>query len=106
KPLKKSPPLNPCKLSFCPIFREYRKPYSASKKIHSSFGVKFYRTKPLNKKRHENNLSYLLYLNRSEERRVGKECRIRWSTEDKKKNTKKGGRSEQENHKKENSERG
>src|SRR5699024_9201095 len=62
KPLKKSPPLNPCKLSFCPIFREYRKPYSASKKIYSSFGVKFYRTKPLNKKRHENNLSYLLYL--------------------------------------------
>src|SRR5699024_5307366 len=59
---KKSPPLNPCKLSFCPIFREYRKPYSASKKIYSSFGVKFYRTKPLNKKRHENNLSYLLYL--------------------------------------------
>src|SRR5699024_12734505 len=57
-----SPPLNPCKLSFCPIFREYRKPYSASKKIYSSFGVKFYRTKPLNKKRHENNLSYLLYL--------------------------------------------
>src|SRR5699024_5754615 len=59
---KKSPPLNPCKLSFCPIFREYRKPYSANKKIYSSFGVKFYRTKPLNKKRHENNLSYLLYL--------------------------------------------
>src|SRR5699024_12379514 len=65
KPLKKSPPLNPCKLSFCPIFYEYRKPYSANKKFYSSFGVKFYRTKPLNKKRHENNLSYLLYLNHS-----------------------------------------
>src|SRR5699024_12501877 len=56
------PAIKPSTNTCVQMFRKSRKPNQASKKSYSSFGQKFYRTKPLIKRRHDNNLSYLLYL--------------------------------------------